>query len=165
MRPVIPRHPAIAWLLGWLVPGGGHLYIGQRARGTVLLVALTACFAAGVLLGGRATVSREHPEYLVLQWGAGLPAAAAWAAGDPSPSDVPVSRREVGALYTLVPGLLNLVAALDAAARAAGADPGGPHPAPAPAPTPPPAAEAEAAPPPGAKPEEPTASGEGGAAP
>jgi hypothetical protein len=145
MRPVNGRHPGIAWLLGWLVPGGGHLYLGQRARGTVLLVALTACFAAGVLLGGRATVSREHPEYLVLQWGAGLPAAAAWAAGDPSPADVPVSRREVGALYTLVPALLNLVAALDAAARAAGADPGGPHPAPVPPPPPAPAPAAETA--------------------
>jgi len=139
MRPVNGRHPALAWLLGWLVPGAGHLYLGQRARGLVLCASLTACFAAGVLLGGRATVSRDHPEYLVLQWGAGLPAAAAWAAGDPSPSDVPVSRRELGVLYTLVPALLNVVAALDAGARAAGADPGGSHPAPGPAPAPPPA--------------------------
>lgn len=146
------RHPALAWLLGWLVPGAGHLYLGQRSRGLVLCATLTTCFAAGVLLGGRATVSREHPEYLILQWGAGLPSAAAWAAGDPSPSDVPVSRRELGALYTLVPALLNVVAALDAAARAAGADPGGEPgaharcPAPAAGPAPDPAGrDAEAA--------------------
>jgi hypothetical protein len=130
------RHPFVAWLVGWLVPGAGHLYLGQRARGLVLGTTLIACFAAGVLLGGRATVSREHPEYLILQWGAGLPAAAAWAAGDPSPSDVPVSRRELGTLYTLVPALLNVVAALDAAARATGADPGGAPGAPAPSPAP-----------------------------
>lgn len=122
------RRPALAWILGWLLPGAGHWYLGQRARGAVLGAALVSCFAAGVLIGGRSTVSSGKPEYLVLQWGAGLPAAAAWAAGDPSPADVPVSRRELGILYTLVPALLNIVVALDAAARAAGADPGGPPP-------------------------------------
>ena len=116
--------PALAWLLGWLVPGAGHWILGQRARGAVLFASLAGCFAAGVLIGGRGTVSRAHPEYLVLQWGAGLPAAAAWAAGTRTPADVDVSRRELGVLYTLVPALLNIVAALDAAARAAGADPG-----------------------------------------
>jgi hypothetical protein len=125
------RTPALAWLLGWLVPGAGHWYIGQRARGAVLCGALVGCFVAGVLIGGRATVSTRIPDgtaYLVLQGGAGLTAAAAWAAGDPSPADIPVARRELGILYTLVPALLNVVAALDAAARAAGADPGGPPP-------------------------------------
>jgi hypothetical protein len=147
------RHPFVAWLLGWLVPGAGHLYLGQRARGTVLLCCLTGCFAVGVLLGGRSTVSREHDEYLVLQWGAGLPAGAAWALSDPSPADLPVARRELGILYTLVPALLNVVAALDAAARAAGADPGGGragHAPPAPsAPPPPPPAPPPLPPPPG----------------
>ena len=121
--------PALAWLLGWLVPGAGHWYIGQRARGAVLAGALIGCFVAGALIGGRSTVSRDHPEYLVLQWGAGLPAAAAWALGSPLASDLPVARRELGLLYTLVPALLNIVAAVDAAARAVGADPGAPVPA------------------------------------
>jgi hypothetical protein len=122
------QNPALAWLFGWLLPGAGHWYLGQRARGAVLCGALVGCFLAGVLIGGRSTVSTGKPEYLVLQWGAGLPAAAAWAAGDAAPADVPVSRRELGILYTLVPALLNIVAAIDAAARAAGADPGGPPP-------------------------------------
>jgi hypothetical protein len=92
----------------------------------VLAGTLIGCFAAGVLLGGRSTVTTGRPEFLVLQAGAGLPAAAAFALGDPEPGDTPVSRRELGILYTLVPALLNLVVALDAAARAAGANPGGP---------------------------------------
>jgi hypothetical protein len=145
------KNPLLAWLLGWLLPGAGHWYLGQRSRGIVLAGALTGCFGAGVLLGGGGTVSRAHPEFLVLQWGAGLPAAAAWAGGSAEPADLPVSRRELGVLYTLVPALLNLVVALDAAARAAGADPGGPTgPRRAPAPTPPPPPPAAAAPPPGA---------------
>lgn len=119
------RHPLLAWTLGWLLPGAGHWYLGQRSRGLVLAGALIGCFGAGVLLGGRSTVSRSHPEFLVLQWGAGLPAAAAWAGGEAEPADLPVGRRELAVLYTLVPALLNLVCALDAAARAAGADPGG----------------------------------------
>jgi hypothetical protein len=129
------RHPLLAWLLGWLVPGAGHWYLGQRARGAVLCGVLVGCFVSGALLGGRGTVSTGHPEFLVLQWGAGLPAAGAWAAGDPEPADLPVARRELGILYTLVPALLNMVAALDAAARAAGANPGGPEMSHSPAPS------------------------------
>ena len=121
------RSPLLAWFLGWLLPGAGHVYIGQRARGAVLAGTLVGCFAAGALLGGRGTVTEARPEFLVLQAGAGLPALAAWAAGDPEPADIAVSRRELGILYTLVPALLNLVVALDAAARAAGGSPGG-HP-------------------------------------
>jgi len=124
--PAVPtRHPLPTWILGWLVPGAGHWYLGQRARGLVLFGTLVGCFVAGALLGGRGTVSSRHPEFLVLQWGAGLPAAGAWAVGDPEPADLPVARRELGILYTLVPALLNMVAALDAAARATGANPGG----------------------------------------
>ncbi len=119
------RHPLVAWTLGWILPGAGHFYLGQRARGGVLCGALVGCFAAGVLLGGRGTVSAAHPEYFALQCGAGAPAGLAWAAGTDEPSDIAVARRDLGMLYTLVPALLNLVAAMDAAARAAGANPGG----------------------------------------
>ena len=119
------RHPLLAWILGWLVPGAGHWYIGQRDRGAVLAGTLVGCFLAGVLLGGRGTVTDAHPEFLALQCGAGLPAAAAWAVSTPDPADVPVSRRDLGMLYTLVPALLNLVVAMDAAARAVGGNPGG----------------------------------------
>jgi len=136
------KSPLLAWILGWLLPGAGHWYLGQRSRALVMGGALAGCFVAGVLVGGRSTVSTLHPEYLVLQWGTGLPAAAAWAAGDPEPADLAVGRRDLGILYTLVPSLLNLVAALDASARAAGADPGAP-PAPAPARAPGPDARRE----------------------
>ena len=120
------KHPLVAWLLGWLLPGAGHWYLGQRARGAVLCASLAGCFVAGCLLGGRGTVSTGHREYLALQFGAGLPAGAAYMAGTESPADTPVSRRDLGTLYTLVPALLNLVVAMDAAARAAGGNPGGP---------------------------------------
>jgi len=144
---VTARHPATAWLLGWLVPGGGHLYLGRRAQGTVLLVTLTACFAAGVLFGRGRAVTSARPEFLVLQAGAGLPAAAAFLASGGAAPDATVAEMESATLYTVVPALLNLVVALDAAARAArtraGRDIGGAPPAPgdgaAPAPAPVPA--------------------------
>ena len=31
------RNPAIAWTLGWLLPGAGHWYLGQRARALVMV--------------------------------------------------------------------------------------------------------------------------------
>jgi len=41
-----------AVLLGWLVPGLGHLLIGERARGIIFIVTIHGLFAAGMLLGG-----------------------------------------------------------------------------------------------------------------
>ena len=114
-RPV----PLLAWLLGWLLPGAGHAYAGRRAQGLVLGLTLTGCFAAGAVLGRGAAVTPEHPEYLVLQCGAGLPAGAAWLLSDVGGADVSMEARETAVLYTLVPALLNLVAALEAAALAA----------------------------------------------
>ncbi len=125
-------NPFVAWLLGWLLPGAGHLYLGRRAQGFVLMGALCGAFAAGALLSRGAALSGDSPEYLVLQAGCGLPAGIAWLLRETAATDVDVATRETAVLYTLVPALLNLVVALDAAARAAGGetspggDPGGP---------------------------------------
>ena len=46
---------AIAWLLGalaWLLPGAGHLLQGKWGRGLLLVGAVWAMFATGLLMGG-----------------------------------------------------------------------------------------------------------------
>ena len=40
-------------LASWLVPGGGHLWLGRRTKGIILLVALTTMFGIGLALHGR----------------------------------------------------------------------------------------------------------------
>jgi Family of unknown function (DUF6677) len=52
----------ISCLLAWLIPGGGHLYLGKRKRGLVFLVVVLATFALGCLNQGRSyLMDREQP--------------------------------------------------------------------------------------------------------
>ena len=49
---IILKDPALAALLGWLVPGLGHIYQGRTAKGVLFLVCLVSTFAYGCYLGG-----------------------------------------------------------------------------------------------------------------
>ncbi len=134
----------IAGLLGWLVPGFGHLYLGQRTRGLVCLVTITATFWTGVAIGSvHATVDpRERTLWFMAQLctGGNTLVAYAWheivtpdrdetnpavrsgrsqsaetLASAPIPHWLSV---DVGVHYTGVAGLLNLLVILDALGRA-----------------------------------------------
>lgn len=163
--PSLLRAPLVV-LLAWLVPGLGHIFLGHRIRGVVLLVAITVTFWTGVALGGVKTVTLHRTvevpqsERRVARFGGeanlrtttttswwflaqvlngsysliasttartvddyspeGLPRYLAWPAGD------------IGAVYTGVAGLLNLLIIIDALARTEMA----PAPAPAAGPNP-----------------------------
>jgi TM2 domain-containing membrane protein YozV len=137
------RQPAVwaapvAGVLGWLVPGLGHLYLGQRARGLVCLVAITATFWTGVAIGSvHATVDpRERTLWFLAQLctGGNTLIAYGWHAAltpphnrDPHGASAHDHARttvphwlsvDVGVHYTGVAGLLNLLVILDALARA-----------------------------------------------
>lgn len=138
----------VAGLLAWLIPGLGHIYLGHRTRGLILLVTVTVTFWCGVAIGGvRSTVDpRERRLWFVAQICTGgntiaavmlrqriertmSPEELAGPAGHWLPADV-------GVHYTGVAGLLNLLVILDAVARG---DRGGssrrhPHQIPAPSP-------------------------------
>ena len=47
---------AAALILSWLVPGAGHVYIGQRTRGLIIFLTIGATFWAGIAIGGVMTV-------------------------------------------------------------------------------------------------------------
>ena len=52
--PAAPAKPLwLVYLLGWLVPGGGHLWLGRTTKGLVFLAALPAMFVIGLALEGR----------------------------------------------------------------------------------------------------------------
>ncbi len=42
----------LALVLAWVVPGLGHLLIGQKARGAIFLVTIHGLFGLGLLIGG-----------------------------------------------------------------------------------------------------------------
>lgn len=48
--------PLVALILAWIVPGAGHIYLGRKTRGVIILVTIAAIFWGGVAMGGVMTV-------------------------------------------------------------------------------------------------------------
>ena len=48
--------PLKQWLhvvaLGWLIPGGGHLFLGRRGRGGLLALSVVVMFVCGLMMRG-----------------------------------------------------------------------------------------------------------------
>ena len=119
---------AAAGLLGWIVPGLGHIFIGDRVRGTICLAAIVLTFWTGVAIGGvRGTIDpRERSLWFIAQVCTGVNAGVAYTIRQ---SVAPIGRRhvampppswvsaEIGVHYTGVAGLLNILVILDAMAR------------------------------------------------
>jgi len=111
------RSPVAALVFGWVFPGAGHAYAGQRGKAVLFAVLITGLLAAGFVMG-RGTNLLPNEWWFAPQLGAGGPAALLtplsqylairqsvdWAS--------PV--REIGTLYTAVAGLLNLLVMMDA---------------------------------------------------
>jgi TM2 domain-containing membrane protein YozV len=136
------KDPIVAAALAWLVPGLGHLYQGRRAKGLLFMVCILGTFFYGLFLSdGRAVYAswsdwdRRLP-YLC-QVGVGLPALPALAqnylvrngkeplfggvmAPPATMQQLNESYRqlhrylELGTVYTMIAGLLNILAIYDA---------------------------------------------------
>ncbi len=124
----------LAGLLSWILPGLGHLYLGHRARGLILLITICATFWTGIFIGGSAATVNPHSRkaWFIAQLGTGGNTLAAYALTastlrrlTPAPAeDSPFLGHwlsaDVGVHYTGIAGLLNLLVILDAMARADG---------------------------------------------
>ena len=114
--------PAIALLLGWLIPGAGHVLLGKWIRGLLLFASVLGMFLVGLSLQGKIyTPSGDILEMLgfVGQLGAGvlyvLARAFGWGA-----ATVVNTWGDWGTKFIVVSGLLNLIAAVDAHSLANG---------------------------------------------
>lgn len=115
----------IAGFLSWLVPGLGHIYLGERTRGLICLVTITATFWTGVAIGSvQGTVDpKQRTLWFVAQVCTGGNTLAAVgvnsAVAGKNPAYIPSwLSADVGVHYTGVAGLLNLLVILDALSRA-----------------------------------------------
>jgi len=124
----------IAGLLAWLIPGMGHIYLGFRRRGIILLVTITLTFWTGVAIGGvRGTVDPNNRRaWFVAELCTGVNAIAAlYLHHSLGMAKAPAQNRsgkqdyvghwlsvDVGIHYAGVAGLLNVLVILDAVARA-----------------------------------------------
>jgi len=103
-------------LAGWLVPGMGHFWLGQRQKAFVLIVVLPLMFGLGLALDGR-IFPFELSEPLVAlaaaaDVGIGLPYFVAWVAGLGG-GLVVADTYEYGNTFLIVAGLLNVLVILD----------------------------------------------------
>ncbi len=121
-----PRRPAsspdsgralAAAALAWVIPGGGHLWLGRRQKGLVFLVALPLMFAVGLWLEGRLSPFDSSQPLVLLaalaDLGNGLPYLIASVAGL-GEGRVVAATFEYGNTFTVVSGLLNMMVCLDA---------------------------------------------------
>jgi hypothetical protein len=131
--PSVLRVPT-AGLLAWLIPGMGHVYLGFRRRGLILLVTITLTFWMGVAIGGvRGTVDPNNRRaWFVAELCAGVNTIAALyihnslgmvPKAEPNRSGTQAYvghwlSVDVGIHYAGVAGLLNVLVILDAVARA-----------------------------------------------
>jgi hypothetical protein len=107
----------------WAIPGAGHLWLGRRRKGLILLVALPLMFAIGLTVHGR-LFPFEISEPLVglaaladLGIGAAYFVASAMGYGQ---GDVRAVTYEYGNAFLIVAGLLNLLVVIDAYDTAVG---------------------------------------------
>jgi hypothetical protein len=108
---------ALVCLAAWIVPGGGHLWLGRRVKGAIFLAALVVMFALGLGLQGR-LFPFEFSQPLVglaaiADLGVGLPYFVAWAMGWGQGQVVAVTFEYANA-FLIVAGLLNMLVVLDA---------------------------------------------------
>jgi len=115
--------PAVALLVGWLVPGAGHLLLGKWVRATLLFVSIGCMFAIGIALQGK-IYSPNAGEPLDMLGFVGdlcsgllylLARLVGW-----GQAPVLTAVADYGTKFIVVAGLLNIVAAVDAHSLASG---------------------------------------------
>ena len=127
----MPKHARLTFLLGWLIPGAGHWYVGRRGKALLFFVLLMSIFFVGFALGDFKNVYFSHQRIAILgQICLGLPTILisfrsilsflSEAYGKSASLTFGLGPREffplydVGTIYTVIAGLLNFVVALDA---------------------------------------------------
>ncbi len=119
--PQIPATPAkplwLVYLLGWLVPGGGHLWLGRPAKGLVFLIALPTMFVVGLALEGRLFPFEPGEPLVALaaiaNVGAGLPYFISRALEFGAGRALAVTY-DYGNAFLITAGLLNALVVIDA---------------------------------------------------
>ena len=110
-------NPYLICAAAWLVPGGGHLWLGRRQKGLTFLVTLTAMFAVGLWIEGRLFPFDLTQPLVALSAfgdiGIGLPYFVAKVLNAGAGRVVAITY-EYGNAFIIVAGLLNMLTVLDA---------------------------------------------------
>lgn len=111
-----PRY-ALAVVLGWAVPGLGHVILGRPYKGAIFFTLLAATYLTGLTLLSWHTISfDDNPFYYIGQLGSGATWLMTTVFGDAKPAPNagwPIAWYDPGLLYVSAPGLLNMVIVLN----------------------------------------------------
>lgn len=130
----------LAAILAWIVPGLGHIFIGERRRGLILMAGIHLMMATGLLIGGIDVVDRKEDRWwylgemmagpipvLVDRYHQSLkveqrhPRTGRVILAAPSPQESPAYEpslarvNELGTLFVTLAGMLNLMCIIDVA--------------------------------------------------
>lgn len=106
-----------ALILGWLVPGAGHLFLKKWNRGLLLFVSIAAMFVLGLMMQGKLYAPNTGDPLDMLGFFGDLGSGALYVIGrmlDLGHGAVQVATADYGTKFVVVAGLLNFVAAVDA---------------------------------------------------
>ena len=117
-----------AGILAWILPGAGHFVLGHRGLAAVFFVAISFAYGTGLAIGGiKDSVNPRTNHWLFLaETGVGSYTVASYVVSNHLNASAPDDIRlmsfypgsDVAQIYLAVAGLLNLLAILDAVARA-----------------------------------------------
>jgi hypothetical protein len=114
-----PKSPlfSTALLVGWLVPGAGHLLSRRWVRGGLLFAAIGLMFVLGLLMQGKLYVTNSGDPLDFLGFIGDLGSGLMYIGGrlfGVGQTPVQVVTADYGTKFIVVAGLLNVIAAVDA---------------------------------------------------
>ena len=118
-----PVNPTLCLIVGWLIPGAGHLLLRKPIRAALLFFAIVGMFVVGIALEGKIYSPNTGDLLDILgfvgQLGNGLLYLIA-RMFDLGHASVQIALADYGTKFIVVAGLLNVVAAVDAHSLANG---------------------------------------------
>jgi hypothetical protein len=114
-----PKSPLFsgALLVGWLIPGAGHLLTRRWIRGGLLFAAITLMFVLGLLMQGKLYTANPGDPLAFLGFIGDLGSGLLYICGrlfGVGQTPVQVVTADYGTKFIVVAGLLNVIAAVDA---------------------------------------------------
>jgi|ERR1700749_1966081 hypothetical protein len=115
----VPLTPiaTIAPLIGWLIPGAGHLIQKRWIRGLLLMASIVCMFAIGVAMQGKVYKSNTGDLLDILGFVGDLGSGAVYFLArimDWGGTAITAANADYGTKFIVVAGLLNVMAAVDA---------------------------------------------------
>jgi hypothetical protein len=112
-----PGLPYDALVLGWLVPGLGHVLTKHWIRAALLFVSITTMFTLGILMQGKLYQANTGDVLEMLGFAGDLGGGGLYILGrimDLGHGAVQLATADYGTKFVVVAGLLNIISAVDA---------------------------------------------------